>query len=155
MVGKIQSIKKHPDADSLFVEEIDVGEAAPRTICSGLNGHIEMSSLQDAMVVILANLKPVKMRGIFSQGMVMCCNRDDKWTVVVPPEGSAPGDRVVFDGQEGEPDAQLNPKKKVWETLAPDFKTNSEGQPCFRDLPFTVRGKGVCASGGIIDGVVR
>jgi hypothetical protein len=36
-----------------------------------------------------------------------------------PPAGSAPGDKVYFEGhEEGEPDAQLNPKKKIWEKLA-------------------------------------
>ena len=35
-----------------------------------------------------------------------------------PPEGSAPGDRIFFEGSEsGKPDEQLNPKKKVWEKL--------------------------------------
>lgn len=32
-VGKILSVEKHPDADSLYVEQIDVGEEKPRTVC--------------------------------------------------------------------------------------------------------------------------
>ena len=34
-----------------------------------------------------------------------------------PPEGSAPGDRVCVQGYEGEPDEQLNPKKKIFEQV--------------------------------------
>ena len=37
--------------------------------------------------------------------------------LVEPPEGSAPGDRVSVPGYEGEPDDQLNPKKKVFEQV--------------------------------------
>ncbi|XP_020907727.1 aminoacyl tRNA synthase complex-interacting multifunctional protein 1 [Exaiptasia diaphana] len=155
LVGKILSVKKHPEADSLFVEEIDVGEQNPRTICSGLVGHIPMEKLQDAMVVVMANLKPVKMRGIFSQGMVMCAKSTEHWSVVMPPNGAVPGDKVVFDAYPGTPDEQLNPKKKVWEQCAPDFTTNAEGIPTFKGDPFMVPGKGVCTAGGIENGVVR
>jgi tRNA-binding EMAP/Myf-like protein len=35
-VGLIRSAKRHPDADSLYVEEVDVGEDKPRTVISGL-----------------------------------------------------------------------------------------------------------------------
>ncbi|GBN87896.1 Tyrosine--tRNA ligase, cytoplasmic [Araneus ventricosus] len=43
-----------------------------------------------------------------------------------PPKDSKPGDRVFVEGYESsEPDEQLNPKKKVWETLQPDLKTSS------------------------------
>jgi len=43
----------------------------------------------------------------------MCAKDGESWSVVVPPEGAVPGDRVVFDTYPGIPDAQLNPKKKV------------------------------------------
>lgn len=44
---------------------------------------------------------------------------------MIPPEGSAPGDRVFVEGYEnGSPDEVLNPKKKVWEKLQVDLKTN-------------------------------
>ena len=43
----------------------------------------------------------------------------------------------------GEPDAVLNPKKKVWETVQPDLRTNSEGVACYKETPLSVEGKGV------------
>lgn len=43
----------------------------------------------------------------------------------------------------GEPDKQLNPKKKVWEQVQPDLKTNSDRVACYKGVPFTVAGKGV------------
>ena len=55
------------------------------------------------------------MRGIASQGMVMCSAAEDrsKFEILDPPDGCAPGDRVTFEGYPEEPDIQLNPKKKV------------------------------------------
>ena len=45
-VGLITDVKKHPDADSLYVEEIDVGEPIPRTVVSGLVKFIPIKKMQ-------------------------------------------------------------------------------------------------------------
>ncbi|KAF8390806.1 hypothetical protein HHK36_025334 [Tetracentron sinense] len=45
-VGRIIKAWRHPDADSLYVEEVDVGEPEPRTICSGLAKYIHLDDLQ-------------------------------------------------------------------------------------------------------------
>ena len=55
-VGKIVEVSKHPDADSLYIEKIDIGEASgPRTIISGLVNYVPIEEMQNRMVVILAN----------------------------------------------------------------------------------------------------
>lgn len=41
------------------------------------------------------------------------------------------------------PDKQLNPKKKIWETLKPDVRTNNERIATYKGVPFKVEGKGV------------
>ena len=41
------------------------------------------------------------------------------------PEGVPVGERVSFEGFDGAPEAVLNPKKKLWEKIAPDMKTNA------------------------------
>jgi tyrosyl-tRNA synthetase len=66
---------QHPDADSLYIEKIDVGEAEPRTVVSGLVQFVPKEELQDRLVVVLCNLKPQKMRGVESQGMLLCASR--------------------------------------------------------------------------------
>ena len=43
-------VQKHPDADSLYVEEIDVGEAAPRTVVSGLVNYIPIEEMQVCII---------------------------------------------------------------------------------------------------------
>lgn len=59
-IGKIVDVKKHPDADSLYVEQIDCGEANPRTVVSGLVNHIPIEEMQNRIVMVLCNLKPAK-----------------------------------------------------------------------------------------------
>lgn len=71
-VGKIVDVSKHPDADTLYVEKIDLGEDAPRTIVSGLAKYVPIDEMQNRFVAVLCNLKPAKMRGVESQGMVLC-----------------------------------------------------------------------------------
>lgn len=121
---------KHPDADSLYVEKVDVGEAEPRTVVSGLVQFVPKEDLQDRLVVVLCNLKPQKMRGIESQGMLLCASVEGvsrKVEPLDPPAGSAPGERVFVKGYEkGQPDEELKPKKKVFEKLQADFKISEE-----------------------------
>jgi aminoacyl tRNA synthase complex-interacting multifunctional protein 1 len=52
-VGHIVKADKHPDADSLYVEQIDVGEAEPRTVVSGLVNHIPIDQIQVSLFTFL------------------------------------------------------------------------------------------------------
>jgi tRNA-binding EMAP/Myf-like protein len=45
-IGRITKVEKHPDADSLYVEEVDVGEPEPRTIVSGLVQFVPLEEMQ-------------------------------------------------------------------------------------------------------------
>lgn len=118
-VGKIVEIERHPDADSLYLEKVDFGEPeGPRVVLSGLVKYVPMDELKDRWVVGICNLKPQAMRGIKSHAMLLCATHkdgaDSGIEPVAPPEGSTPGERIYVEGFEGvEPDAQLNPKKKV------------------------------------------
>jgi len=129
-VGKIVEVSRHPDAEKLYVEKIDLGEPSPRTIVSGLVDFVPEDKMKDRMVVVLCNLKPAKMRGVESNGMVLCGSREDPREVepIAPPVGSQPGDKVFVESYEtGQPDDVLNPKKKVWEKLNVDLKTSEAG----------------------------
>lgn len=59
-IGRIVEIAKHPDADSLYVEKVDCGGPNLRTVVSGLVNHIPIGEMQNRLVVLLCNLKPVK-----------------------------------------------------------------------------------------------
>lgn len=45
-VGKIVQVEKHPDADSLYVEQVDVGESKNRTVVSGLVKHVTLDQVR-------------------------------------------------------------------------------------------------------------
>lgn len=59
-IGKIIDISRHPDADTLYVEKIDCGEENSRTVVSGLVNHIPIEEMRNRIVMVLCNLKPVK-----------------------------------------------------------------------------------------------
>ena len=44
-IGKIVAVEKHPDADTLYVETVDLGEEKPRTIVSGLVSHVPIEQV--------------------------------------------------------------------------------------------------------------
>lgn len=176
-VGHILKAVNHPDADSLYVSTIAMGDAAGasedyteyegqvcRTVCSGLNGLIPLAEMQGRKVVVVCNLKPVKMRGVKSCAMVLAASPkvkegeadDHKGPVelVSPPEGSKAGDRVFFEGFKGEPEGVLNPKKKIWETFQPGFTTTDSLEVAFdasavEQLGKKDIGKLVTESGGV------
>ena len=149
-VGHIIKAEAHPNADSLYVSTIAVGDApgadntsdfegqVVRTVCSGLNGLIPLADMQGRKVVCVCNLKPVTMRGIKSAAMVLAASpREEPGAesggghkgpveLVDPPEGAKAGQRVYFEGFEGEPEGVLNPKKKVWETFQVGFTTTED-----------------------------
>ncbi|XP_037714316.1 aminoacyl tRNA synthase complex-interacting multifunctional protein 1 [Drosophila subpulchrella] len=141
-VGKIVEVGRHPDADSLYLEKIDCGEAAPRTVVSGLVKFVPLEEMQNRLVVVMCNLKPAKMRGVTSEAMVMCASTPDKVEVLSPPAGAVPGDLVHCEGYPRQPDAQLNPKKKIFEACAPDLKTNADLVACYKGAALHVPGKG-------------
>ncbi|XP_060525579.1 aminoacyl tRNA synthase complex-interacting multifunctional protein 1 [Cylas formicarius] len=145
-VGKVENVERHPDADSLYVLKINCGENEPRTVCSGLVKHVPLDELRDKTVMVLCNLKPVKMRGITSEAMVMCASGENGVEVLAPPPGCRPGDLVTCEGFERRPDPVMNPKKKIFETVAPDLHTNDNLEACYKGVPLAVEGKGTFAS---------
>ena len=82
-VGLVVEARKHPDADKLLHLTIDIGEAEPRSICAGIAGVYEPETLVGRKVAIVANLKPRKMRGIESQGMIIAASGDDRHPYLV------------------------------------------------------------------------
>lgn len=136
-VGFIEKAEKHPNADSLYMSTIDMGDAeGPRIVCSGLVKYIPIEEMQKRYVVVVANLKPVTMRGVKSCAMVLCASNAEKVEFVNPPAGSKPGDKIFFEGFNGTPEKQLNPKKKVWEAVQPHFSTNEN-----YEVTYTEEGK--------------
>lgn len=75
VVGKILEAKDHPDADRLLVFKVDIGSET-RTIVSGIKEFYKKEDLVGKNIVVIKNLKPVKMRGILSEGMLLAAGND-------------------------------------------------------------------------------
>lgn len=154
-VGHILRAIAHPNADSLYVSTIAMGDPegtehtqvdeetgkVVRTVCSGLNGLVPLEEMQNRKVVVVANLKPVNMRSIKSAAMVLAASppaeegadphaADRVVELVSPPEGAEAGDLCYFEGWpygDGRgPEKVLNPKKKQWEAIQPGFYTSDD-----------------------------
>lgn len=74
-VGTITECKPHPKADRLLVEQIDLGDEV-RQVVSGIAEHYKPEELVGKQVIVVTNLKPVKLRGVESQGMLLCAAND-------------------------------------------------------------------------------
>jgi methionine--tRNA ligase beta chain len=152
-VGLVTKAELHPDADSLYVEEVECGEPEPRTIISGLVKFVPIVEMQGRRVMVLCNLKPRNMRGIKSNGMLLCASNEahDVVEPLMPPAEAQIGERVFFcDGKENQPEPEgpnKVQKKKIWESVQPDLKTNGSKQATYRGhLMMTSAGPVVAAS---------
>lgn len=89
--GKILEAKVHPDADKLLIETIDVGEENPRQIVSGIAQNYTPEDLIGRMVIVVANLEPATLRGVESQGMLLCSVGKGGPKVVFLDDSVSPG----------------------------------------------------------------
>ncbi len=70
-VGEIVEAEKHPNADRLLALKVEVGEDRPRSIVAGIAAKYTPDQLVGKKIVIVANLKPRKLRGVLSEGMLL------------------------------------------------------------------------------------
>jgi methionyl-tRNA synthetase len=76
-VAKVLEVEKHPKADRLLVLQLQVGNEK-RQVVSGIASHYKPDELVGKTVMLVANLKPVKLRGIESHGMILAASNDEK-----------------------------------------------------------------------------
>ena len=95
--GTILSCEKVENAEKLYKIMVDVGEENPRQIVSSLVDYYTAEELTGKRIIVLVNLKPRKMRGIESQGMLLCSETEDSKTCVLlkPEKDVEPGTPVT------------------------------------------------------------
>jgi len=93
-VGTIRKAEPHPNADRLVVLSVDVGEDQERQIVAGIRAAYAPEALVGRQIVVVANLKPVKLRGVESRGMLLAASDEAGIHVVAPDAATAPGSRV-------------------------------------------------------------
>ena len=89
-VGIILDCKKVEKADKLLCSTVDLGEEKPRTIVSGIAKYYAPEDMVGRKVVVVANLKPVKLRGILSQGMLLCASSPEGKLTLLRPDADMP-----------------------------------------------------------------
>lgn len=85
-VGHVIECKRHPKADRLLVSQIQVGDEV-RQVVSGIASSYTPEQMVGKQVVVVLNLKPVKLRGELSQGMILAASRNDGSISVLTVDG--------------------------------------------------------------------
>ncbi len=77
-VARITAIERHPEADKLYIEQLDLGNGEQRQIVSGLVPYYTEEQLLGKHIIVVYNLKPAKLRGVKSQGMLLAASSGDE-----------------------------------------------------------------------------
>ncbi|WP_375320403.1 tRNA-binding protein [Aliivibrio logei] len=95
-VGKITEVKRHDNADKLYIVQVDVGEKSLQTVTSLVPYYTE-EELMGKQVVVLCNLAKAQMRGETSECMLLCAETEDESeSVLLTPERLMPaGVKIV------------------------------------------------------------
>ena len=89
-IGKVVEANEHPNADKLIVLNVNLGQEN-RQLCAGLKEHYSLEEFVGKHIVVVCNLKPAKLRGIMSEGMLLAASEGDVVSLLLPPEGAEPG----------------------------------------------------------------
>ncbi|MDR1428922.1 MAG: methionine--tRNA ligase [Spirochaetaceae bacterium] len=102
-VAEIVKIEKHPNAEKLYIETLDIA-GEERVIVSGLVPFYSEEELLHKRVIVAYNLKPAKLRGVISQGMLLAAEDHEgpdgaERCEVLDASGIPTGTRVVLEGR--------------------------------------------------------
>ena len=97
-VAKILNVENHPNADKLYILQIDLG-TEKRQLVAGLKWHYSNSELLNKKIIVITNLKHAKLRGVESQGMLLAGD-DGEHVGVLTVDKSEAGDKVYIEGYE-------------------------------------------------------
>ncbi|WP_305768304.1 methionine--tRNA ligase [Candidatus Epulonipiscium viviparus] len=84
-VGEVIASEKVKNTDKLLVSKIQIGDEI-RTIVSGIAKYYTPEQFVGKKVVVVTNLAPVKLRGIVSEGMILCAEDEDQNLIAIAPE---------------------------------------------------------------------
>lgn len=82
-VAEVLEVKPHPDADRLYLINIEVGEEK-KQIVAGIRLHYSSNELVGKKVVVVNNLEPAMIRGVESQGMLLAANDGNQVVLLTP-----------------------------------------------------------------------
>lgn len=106
-VAKILEVSDHPQADKLYVMQVDLGPLGKRTIVAGMKPYYSKEEITGKSIVMVINLKPAVIRGVESKGMLLAATDADHVVSLLDPKESTPGAEVGIDGIVREPAPML------------------------------------------------
>lgn len=89
----ILDAKLHPDADRLYVLDIQLGEER-KQIVAGIRLHYQIEELIGKTVIVVNNLEPAVIRGVQSNGMLLAVNDGERIVVITPDRQVSSGAQV-------------------------------------------------------------
>ena len=92
-IGTVVSAEPHPNADRLIVIKVNLG-TEERQLVAGIRDHYSPEELTGRQLVVVANLKTTRLRGIESQGMILAASTDNQLVILGPEQHIAPGAKV-------------------------------------------------------------
>ena len=92
-VAVVLDAKPHPNADRLYVLDIEVG-GDKKQVVAGIRLHYSTSELIGKRVVVVNNLEPATIRGVESKGMILAANDGENIVVIIPDREIASGAQV-------------------------------------------------------------
>lgn len=78
VVGQIKACKKHEKAEKLLVSQVDIGNDELVQIVSGIADTYQAEELVGRKVIAVLNLKPIKLKGVMSNGMLLVAENEDE-----------------------------------------------------------------------------
>ncbi|RLI87302.1 MAG: methionine--tRNA ligase [Candidatus Altiarchaeales archaeon] len=93
-IGRIKGVRDHPRADKLYLLNVDLGSLGERQLVAGIKEAYKKEELIGKDIVVVANLKPVKLRGQKSEGMLLAADVDGKPVLLTIDKGVKPGTKI-------------------------------------------------------------
>src|SRR5437773_663936 len=124
-IARIVDVKEHPNADKLYVLQIDLGDER-RQVVAGIRKDYPIEGLRGRKVVVLANLEPANLRGIESRGMLLAGEDEATVGLLIPPEDAPLGSQIF--GAKGASTLPFSDFQKY------KFQVGPEGTAVFRGL---------------------
>jgi methionyl-tRNA synthetase len=137
-VARITEVEKHPKADKLYIETVDLG-GETRQIVSGLVPYYRAEQLQGRNILLVANLKSARLRGVESQGMLLAA-KEGETVEVLFADHAQPGDSVGFAGLQGP--AEVKQEIDIEEFFSIPIQVK-DAQVLIDDLPLECAGNAI------------
>ena len=102
-VAKVIDAKDHPQADKLYMLQVDLGALGKKVLVAGMKPYYTKEEITGKNIVIVVNLKPATIRGVKSNGMLLAASDGSGVVSLLSPEDASPGSEVFIEGIPREP----------------------------------------------------